>query len=72
MEVANQENNENGEEKADIKYSEFRYGKFSRNIRLEHPVRLEDADSEFKDGVLYINLKKVEPKNEEVKKIDIK
>ena len=67
-----EKNNENGEEKADIKYSEFRYGKFSRNIRLEHPVRLEDADSEFKDGVLYINLKKVEPKNEEVKKIDIK
>lgn len=60
------------EDKKDVKYSEFRYGKFSRNIYFEHPVRLEEADSEFKDGILHINLKKVEPKGEEVKKIEIK
>lgn len=63
---------ENNEEKKDVKYSEFRYGKFSRNIYFEHPVKLEEADSEFKNGVLYINLKKIEPKGEEVKKIEIK
>ncbi len=62
----------NEDEKKDIKYSEFRYGKFSRNIYLEHPVKLDEADSEFKEGVLYINLKKVEPKGEEVKNIEIK
>lgn len=67
-----EKNGEKGEGKSEVKYSEFRYGKFSRNIYLEHPVRLEDADSEFKDGVLYINLKKIEPKKEEVKKIEIK
>ena len=54
---------ENNEEKKDVKYSEFRYGKFSRNIYFEHPVKLEEADSEFKNGVLYINLKKIENQN---------
>ena len=56
----------------DVKYSEFRYGKFTRTIPFDKPVNLEDASSEFKDGILHITVKKAEPKREDVKKIEIK
>ncbi len=63
---------EKEEEKENIHTSEFRYGKFSRTIQLEHPINPDMAKSEFKHGVLKITLEKKEPqKNEQVKKLHI-
>lgn len=63
---------EKEEEKENIHTSEFRYGKFSRTIPLEHLINTDNAKSEFKHGILKITLKKKEPeKNEAAKKLRI-
>ena len=59
-------------EEENLKITEFRYGKFMRTIPLEHEVNPEDAKSEFKNGVLHINLPKIhEDKKEDIKKLKI-
>lgn len=59
-------------EDENIKTSEFRYGKFVRTIPLEHEINTDGAKSEFKNGVLCIELPKLhEDKREDVKKLKI-
>ena len=59
-------------EEENIKTSEFRYGKFTRVIPLEHEINIENAKSEFKNGVLHIELPKIhEDKKEDIKKLKI-
>ncbi len=60
------------EESEEVKTSEFRYGKFFRQIPLEHKINTDEAKSEFKDGILRIFLPKMEEdKKEEIKKLKI-
>lgn len=55
-----------------VKSSEFRYGKFVRVIPFEREINPDEAKSEFKNGVLYIELPKVhEDKKEDIKKLTI-
>ncbi len=55
-----------------IKTSEFRYGKFTRVIPFEHEINPDEAKSEFKNGVLHIELPKIEEdKKEDIKKLQI-
>lgn len=63
---------EKADDSKDIKYSEFRYGKFVRTIPFEAAIDMNNAESEFKDGILYINIKKAENKQENIKKIEVK
>ncbi len=59
-------------EEENIRTSEFRYGKFHRVIPLDCEVDSNNAKSEFKNGVLYINLPKIhEDKKEDIKKLKI-
>lgn len=59
-------------ENENIKTTEFRYGKFRRVIPLEHEINPENAKSEYKNGVLHIELPKMqEDKKEEIKKLKI-
>ena len=59
-------------ENENIKTSEFRYGKFVRSIPFESAVNIESAKSEFKNGVLNIELEKQQKdKNEICKKLKI-
>ena len=59
-------------EEENLHISEFRYGKFTRVIPLEHEIIPEHAKSEFKNGVLHIELPKVqEDKKEDIKKLKI-
>jgi len=59
-------------EEENIKMSEFRYGKFTRVIPFDSEINVEEAKSEFKNGVLYIELPKTqEDKKEDVKKLTI-
>jgi len=59
-------------EDENIKTSEFRYGKFERIIPLEHAINCDNAHSEFKDGILHIELPKIhEDKKEDIKKLKI-
>jgi len=59
-------------EEENIKTTEFRYGKFERVIPLEHNINCDGAKSEFKNGVLHIELPKIhEDKKNEMKKLKI-
>ena len=60
------------QEEENIKTTEFRYGKFERVIPLEQAINCDEAKSEFKNGVLHIELPKIhEDKKEETKKLKI-
>ena len=59
-------------EEENIRTSEFRYGKFTRVIPFEHEINPDEAKSEFKNGVLHIELPKMqESRKEDVKKLKI-
>ncbi len=59
-------------EEENIMTSEFRYGNFSRIIPLENEIDPNGAKSEYKNGVLYIELPKINNREkEDVKKLKI-
>ena len=59
-------------EEENLRTSEFRYGKFTRVIPLEHEINPDEAKSEFKNGVLHMELPKVHQEHkEEIKKLKI-
>jgi HSP20 family protein len=51
--------------------SEFRYGKFQRVIPLPSRVRNADVKAEYKDGILLLNLPKLEEEKNKVVKINL-
>lgn len=60
------------EEQDNVYRSEFRYGKYVRNISLPEEVVSSEAQAEFTDGVLHISAPKVKKEQKEVKKLTIK
>ena len=60
---------ENDTEKA--YYSEFRYGKFSRNITLPTTIKHEEAAADFANGILTLTLPKVVPTAKKVVKLNL-
>lgn len=59
-------------EEENVKMSEMRYGKFERVIPLEHSIICEEAKSEFKNGILHIELPKIhKDKRDDIKKLKI-
>ena len=60
------------QEEENLKTTEFRYGKFVRVIPLEQEINPDEAKSEFKNGILHIELPKIhEDKKEDIKKLKI-
>ncbi len=59
-------------EDENVHVSEFRYGKFYRRIPLERAIDTEASTAEFKNGVLHIDLKKLEESKPEIKRLEIK
>lgn len=51
---------------------ERRYGRFARSFNLGTDVQQSDIHAEFKDGVLSLNIPRVEAKPETTRRIDIK
>ncbi len=67
-----------GERKSETKsetdgttHSEFRYGKFSRVIPLPIKINNTKVTAEYKDGILHLNLPKVEEEKNKVVKINL-
>lgn len=65
---------EKEDENAKKKYhkSEFRYGKYQRTLYFPEDVDVDKCDATLKNGVLSIELKKVEKEEEKQRKIEIK
>lgn len=51
--------------------SELQYGQFQRTVPLPVPVKHDQVQSEFKDGVLILTLPKAEPTRQNVTKVDL-
>ncbi len=67
-----QSKSEEEKEEQNVKISEIRYGKFTRTIPFEHQINIDQAKSEFKNGVLCIYFPKLhQDKTENVKKLKI-
>jgi HSP20 family protein len=58
-------------EEDDFFHSEFRYGKFERTIGLPVPIQNGKVTADYKDGVLVINLPKIEEEVNRVVKINL-
>ena len=52
--------------------SEFRYGKYQRTISFDQPIKVDEADAQYKDGVLTITIPKQNIETKETKKVEIK
>ena len=77
IEVANNILTISGERKdtmnnLDNNYSEFAYGKFSRSFNLPDDTEENKIKASMKDGVLALEIPRIEPLKPEVKKIKIK
>lgn len=51
---------------------EFRYGKYKRTISFDQPIRAEDANAEYKNGVLTITLPKQRVEQAKTRKLEIR
>lgn len=63
---------EHKEEQENVYRSEFRYGKYVRNISLPEEVISSEAQAEFTDGILHISAPKAKKEEKEVKKLTVK
>ena len=52
--------------------SEFRYGKYQRTISFDQPIKVDEAQAEYQDGVLTITIPKQNIETKEPKKLEIK
>lgn len=52
--------------------SEFRYGKYQRTISFDQPIKCEDADAQYTDGILTITIPKQKTETKQPKKLTIK
>jgi len=63
---------EKEEENDRIHFSYIEYGEFKQSVKLPKNIDLEKVEAEYKNGILRINLPKLESKNDKIKKIVIK
>ena len=68
-----EEREEKAQEEKNIKYHtcEFRYGKYKRTISFDHPIRSEEAEASYKNGVLTITLPKQHVEQAKTRKLEI-
>ena len=67
-----QEEKEQKEKNSKYHTCEFRYGKYKRTISFDQPIRVEDANAEYKNGVLTITLPKQKIEQAKTKKLEIR
>lgn len=69
-----EEKEQKEEKEKNLRYHtcEFRYGKYQRTISFDQPIRVEEADAEYKNGVLTIKLPKQQEEKAKSKKLEIR
>ena len=70
--VSGERKNDNTEENNSFDYSRISYGKFSRTFNLPEDVEYEKINAKMKDGVLSLEIPRMEVIKHDVKKISIK
>ena len=70
--VSGERKNDNTEENNSFDYSRISYGKFSRSFNLPEDVKYEKINAKMKDGVLSLEIPRMEAIKHDVKKISIK
>ena len=70
--VSGERKNDNTEENNSFDYSRISYGKFSRTFNLPEDVKYEKINAKMKDGVLSLEIPRIEAIKHDVKKISIK
>ena len=68
-----EEREEKEQEDKNMKYHtcEFRYGKYKRTISFDHPIRAEEANANYKNGILTIKLPKQHIQEAKTRKLEI-
>ena len=51
---------------------EFRYGKYKRTISFDQPIRSEEAETDYRNGILTITLPKQQIEEVKTRKLEIK
>lgn len=71
--VLREEKEEKNLEEHNARYhtSEFRYGKFQRTISFDQPIKAEDSDAVYKNGILTITIPKQNIETSKPKKLKI-
>ncbi len=71
--VIEEEKEEKEQHEKNMKYHtcEFRYGKYKRTISFDHPIRSEEAEAGYKNGVLTITLPKQHVEEAKTHKLEI-
>lgn len=69
-----EEKEEKEEKEKNLKYHtcEFRYGKYKRTISFDNPVRTDEAEADYKNGVLTITLPKQKVEETKSRKLEIR
>lgn len=52
--------------------SEFKYGKYVRTISFDNPIKVNDSNAEYKNGILTITMPKQKMEKTHTKKLTIK
>lgn len=65
------EQKEEAEKNTRFNTCEFRYGKYQRTISFDSPIKASDAQAEYKNGVLKINIPKVNIEKIRSRKLEI-
>ncbi|MBE7712348.1 MAG: Hsp20/alpha crystallin family protein [Cyanobacteria bacterium SIG26] len=73
MTITAETHEEKEEQENDKHYhtSEFRYGKYQRTISFDQPIKCEDADAQYQDGILTITIPKQKIETKQPKKLTI-
>lgn len=67
-----QENKEEQDKNTRYHTSEFRYGKYQRTISFDQPIKVQDSNAEYKNGILTISVPKQEIEQSPQKRLEIK
>ena len=65
------EQKEEAEKNSRYHTCEFRYGKYKRTISFDEPIKVSEAHAEYKNGVLSINIPKLETHQSKSRKLEI-
>ena len=69
-----EEKEEKEEKEKNLKYHtcEFRYGKYQRTISFDQPIKIDESEAEYKNGILTVILPKQHVEEIKTKKLEIK